>query len=64
MSAFAFGERTGRKKAFMIGVTIMSIGAVIQVCSFSVAQMIVARLITGKKYVALQTPLMNTQLQL
>lgn len=47
LSAFAFGEHTGRKNAFLIGVTIMSIGAVIQTCSFSVAQMIVGRLITG-----------------
>ncbi|KAF9039151.1 general substrate transporter [Panaeolus papilionaceus] len=47
MSAFFFGERLGRKKTFMIGVVIMSIGAVLQTCAFSVAQMIVARLITG-----------------
>jgi MFS family permease len=47
LSAFAFGEHTGRKNAFLIGVTIMSIGAIIQTCSFGVAQMIVGRLITG-----------------
>lgn len=47
MSTFAFGERLGRKKTFMIGVAIMSIGAILQTCSFTVAQMIVARLVTG-----------------
>jgi len=47
ISTFLFGERYGRKRTFIVGVIIMSIGAVIQACSFSVAQMIVARLITG-----------------
>lgn len=47
IAAFAFGEQYGRKKTFFIGVIIMSIGAVLQTCAFSVAQMIVARLITG-----------------
>lgn len=41
------GERLGRKKTFMIGITIMSIGAILQFTAFSVAQMIVARLVTG-----------------
>jgi len=49
MSAFVFGENLGRKKTFMIGVVIMSIGAILQTAAFSVAQMIVARLITGKQ---------------
>ncbi|KAF9005150.1 general substrate transporter [Cyathus striatus] len=47
ISTFVFGEQLGRKKTFLIGVTIMSIGAILQTCAFSVAQMIVARLITG-----------------
>ncbi|KDR72883.1 hypothetical protein GALMADRAFT_252212 [Galerina marginata CBS 339.88] len=47
ISTFVFGERLGRKKTLLIGVIIMSIGAILQMCSFSVAQMIVARLITG-----------------
>ncbi|KJA15910.1 hypothetical protein HYPSUDRAFT_207495 [Hypholoma sublateritium FD-334 SS-4] len=47
ISAFIWGERLGRKKTFLIGVVIMSIGAILQTCAFSVAQMIVARLITG-----------------
>jgi sugar porter (SP) family MFS transporter len=47
MTAFVVGENLGRKKTFLIGVTIMSIGAILQACSYSVIQMIVARLITG-----------------
>ncbi|PFH49548.1 hypothetical protein AMATHDRAFT_63031 [Amanita thiersii Skay4041] len=47
MATAVFGERLGRKKTLLIGVVVMSIGAVLQTCSFSVAQMIVARLITG-----------------
>jgi MFS family permease len=41
------GEKLGRKKTLMIGVGIMSIGAILQTSAFSVQQMIVARLITG-----------------
>ena len=48
ISTFGFGERLGRKKTLLVGVTIMSVGAILQTCAFSVAQMIVARLITGK----------------
>ena len=41
------GEKLGRKKTFIIGVIIMSIGAILQTSAFSVQQMIVARVITG-----------------
>ncbi|KAF8063305.1 general substrate transporter [Lyophyllum atratum] len=47
MGAFVFGENMGRKKTFMIGVVIMSVGAILQASAYSVPQMIVARLITG-----------------
>ncbi|KAF8907034.1 general substrate transporter [Gymnopilus junonius] len=47
ISTFVFGERLGRKKSLIIGVIIMSIGAILQITAFSVAQMIVARLVTG-----------------
>ncbi|PPQ65041.1 hypothetical protein CVT26_015737 [Gymnopilus dilepis] len=47
MSAFVFGERLGRKKSLIVGVIIMSIGAILQFTAFSVAQLIVARLVTG-----------------
>ncbi|KIK64113.1 hypothetical protein GYMLUDRAFT_195951 [Collybiopsis luxurians FD-317 M1] len=47
MATIVFGERLGRKNSLIIGVIIMSIGAVLQTTAFSVAHMIVARLITG-----------------
>ncbi|KAF8229257.1 general substrate transporter [Tricholoma matsutake] len=47
MGALVVGEKLGRKKTFLIGVTIMSIGAILQTSSYSSAQMIVARLVTG-----------------
>ncbi|KAH0580564.1 hypothetical protein H2248_002060 [Termitomyces sp. 'cryptogamus'] len=47
MSALLFGDKTGRKKAFLIGVIVMSVGSILQTCAYSVPQLIVARLITG-----------------
>ncbi|KAJ7140041.1 general substrate transporter [Mycena crocata] len=47
LAAMVFGERLGRKKTFLIGVIVMSIGALMQACAYTVSQMIVARLITG-----------------
>ncbi|KAE9394052.1 general substrate transporter [Gymnopus androsaceus JB14] len=47
MATMAFAERYGRKKWLIFGVVIMSVGAVLQATAFSVAHMIVARLITG-----------------
>ncbi|KAJ7485063.1 general substrate transporter [Mycena galericulata] len=47
LAAMAFGEHLGRKKTFLIGVVVMSIGAVMQACAYSVSQMIFARIITG-----------------
>ncbi|KAL0562673.1 hypothetical protein V5O48_019410, partial [Marasmius crinis-equi] len=49
MSTFVLGkcERFGRKKTFIVGVIIMSIGAILQTAAFGVSLMIVARLITG-----------------
>ncbi|KAL0066949.1 hypothetical protein AAF712_005938 [Marasmius tenuissimus] len=41
------GEHFGRKKTFIVGVIIMSIGAILQTAAFGVPLMIVARLITG-----------------
>lgn len=41
------GEKYGRKKTVLIGTTIMAIGAVLQFTSYSVAQMIAARIIGG-----------------
>ncbi|KAJ6510739.1 general substrate transporter [Mycena sanguinolenta] len=47
LTAMVIGEHLGRKKTFLIGVIIMSIGAIMQACAYTVSQMIVARLITG-----------------
>ncbi|KAJ7328938.1 general substrate transporter [Mycena albidolilacea] len=47
LAAMVVGEHLGRKKTFLTGVVIMSVGALMQACSYTVTQMIVARLITG-----------------
>ncbi|KAJ7773662.1 general substrate transporter [Mycena maculata] len=47
LAAMVFGEHLGRKKTFLIGVVVMSIGALMQACSYTVSQMIFARIITG-----------------
>jgi MFS family permease len=41
------GERLGRRKSVLVGTTIMSAGAILQICSYSVAQMIVGRIVAG-----------------
>ncbi|KAJ5815829.1 Major facilitator superfamily domain general substrate transporter [Penicillium robsamsonii] len=45
--AFTIGERLGRKKAILLGTTVMAIGAIIQTSSFSLAQMFVGRIVLG-----------------
>ncbi|KAM0815446.1 putative Major facilitator superfamily (MFS) profile domain-containing protein [Seiridium cardinale] len=45
--AFSIGERLGRKKTIMIGSCIMAVGAALQTSSFSVAHMMVGRIISG-----------------
>jgi MFS family permease len=39
----AIGDPLGRKKCVLLGTTIMSIGAIIQIASFNVPEMIVGR---------------------
>ncbi|KAL9106162.1 MAG: hypothetical protein Q9227_008754 [Pyrenula ochraceoflavens] len=41
------GEKLGRRKTVLVGTTIMTIGAILQISAYSVAQMIVARIIAG-----------------
>ncbi|KAF2502553.1 general substrate transporter [Lophium mytilinum] len=41
------GGPLGRKKSILLGTTIMSVGAVIQISAFSVPQMIVGRIVAG-----------------
>ncbi|KAK6071374.1 hypothetical protein SCUP234_09688 [Seiridium cupressi] len=45
--AFSIGERLGRKKTIMVGSCIMAVGAALQTSSFSVAHMMVGRIISG-----------------
>lgn len=47
VAAFSIGERLGRKKAILLGTTVMSIGAILQISAFSVAHMIVGRVVAG-----------------
>lgn len=45
--AFWIGEKLGRKKTILLGTSVMLVGAVLQTSSYSVAQMITARVISG-----------------
>ncbi|KAJ5367764.1 hypothetical protein N7541_001705 [Penicillium brevicompactum] len=45
--AFTIGERLGRKKAILLGTTVMAVGAILQASSFSLPQMFVGRIILG-----------------
>jgi len=45
--AFTIGERLGRKKAILLGTTIMAVGTILQATSFSLEQMFVGRIILG-----------------
>ncbi|KAF2204556.1 sugar transporter [Delitschia confertaspora ATCC 74209] len=47
LAAFTIGERMGRKKTILIGTTILAIGAALQTSSFSVAHMLVGRIVAG-----------------
>jgi sugar porter (SP) family MFS transporter len=47
IAAFSIGERLGRKNAILVGTTIMTIGAILQISAFSVPQMIVGRIVAG-----------------
>ncbi|KAJ7915599.1 general substrate transporter [Mycena leptocephala] len=46
LAAMVIGDRLGRKKTFLIGVVVMSVGALMQACAYTVSQMIFARIIT------------------
>ena len=47
VSAAWLGEVLGRRKSVLLGTTIMTVGAILQISSYSVAQMIVGRIIAG-----------------
>lgn len=47
ISTMWLGEWLGRKKSILVGTTIMSVGAVLQIAAFGVPQMIIGRIIAG-----------------
>ena len=47
VAAAWIGEKLGRRKSVLVGTTIMTVGAVLQISSYSTAQMIVGRIIAG-----------------
>ncbi|KAB8295094.1 hypothetical protein EYC80_007032 [Monilinia laxa] len=47
IAAVAFGERLGRKNTILVGTTIMTIGAILQMASFDVPMMIAGRIVAG-----------------
>ena len=47
VAAFSLGERLGRKKSILVGTSVMSIGAILQIAAYSTGQMIAGRIIAG-----------------
>ncbi|KAL8950719.1 MAG: hypothetical protein Q9222_003255 [Ikaeria aurantiellina] len=47
VAAFSLGEMLGRKKTVLLGTTVMSVGAILQISAYSVPQMIVGRIVAG-----------------
>jgi MFS family permease len=47
IAASMVGEKLGRKKTILLGTSIMLVGAVLQTSSYSVGQMMTARIISG-----------------
>ncbi|KAF2486754.1 general substrate transporter [Neohortaea acidophila] len=47
IAAYFIGDRLGRKRSVLLGTTILSVGALLQITTYSVAQIIVGRVIAG-----------------
>ena len=47
IAAYFVGDWLGRKKTVLVGTTIMSVGALLQITTYSVAQIIVGRIVAG-----------------
>ena len=47
VATFVFAEKLGRRKTIAIGAVFMAIGAAIQASSYTVAQLIVGRIVSG-----------------
>ncbi|GAA5863241.1 hypothetical protein JCM8547_002874 [Rhodosporidiobolus lusitaniae] len=45
--AFFYGDKLGRRRSIMLGMVVLSIGAILQFLSYGLAQMIVGRIVTG-----------------
>ncbi|ANB14702.1 glucose-inactivated glycerol proton symporter STL1 [Sugiyamaella lignohabitans] len=47
LATMRFGDQFGRRKVIFVGAIVMTIGATLQCTSFSLAQLIVGRIVTG-----------------
>lgn len=47
IASYFFGDWLGRKKSILVGTTLLSIGALLQITTYSVPQVIVGRIIAG-----------------
>lgn len=47
IATFFVGEKLGRRRCILLGMTVLAIGAVLQASSYTVAQLIVGRIVTG-----------------
>ncbi|KAK7064797.1 MFS sugar transporter [Favolaschia claudopus] len=61
LSCTLFGDKLGRKRTISLGLVVTSIGSIIQSTSFSFAQLIVGRLITGLGFGAISATAPNWQ---
>ena len=47
ITAFTLGDKLGRKRTIILGLTANTVGAILQVSAFRLPQMIVGRIING-----------------
>ncbi|KAI9667231.1 MAG: hypothetical protein M1821_000044 [Bathelium mastoideum] len=60
-SCILFGDKLGRKRTIMLGAVVTCIGSILQSSSFSIAQLVVGRLITGIGFGAISATAPNWQ---
>ncbi|KAF8213796.1 putative MFS sugar transporter [Mycena galopus ATCC 62051] len=61
LSCTLIGDKLGRKRTIMLGTVVTSIGSILQCSSFSFAQLVVGRLITGLGFGAISATAPNWQ---
>ncbi|KAJ7630378.1 putative MFS sugar transporter [Roridomyces roridus] len=61
LSCIVVGDKLGRKRTIMLGAAITSIGSILQASSFSFAQLVIGRLITGFGFAEISTTAPNWQ---